>query len=228
MCINKLTKIVFKACLIAQMLFVFTLVGCVSAQKSAVSDEIKYAETKALIEDKSKDDSNSASIDVFYHEDGSIRLEITALLGYRVGSLLMTKTQLNYILYPRKIFVEGPLTSKTLYPVFKQNVDPKLLWAIVFNKDIRNFGFNCKNTFEGYFCQGNGKVPDLNESTTILIEPVSGQNSEGHLDPLKKITINNPNLRFVWLFKAIKKHNKSYNETFVLKVPEDYRLITIK
>ena len=87
---------------------------------------------------------------------------------------------------------------------------------MVFEQDISRFGFNCKNDNSVIACAGK----DVLRNTTVT--------NETKANNLKKMIIENPEFKFVWVYKSIKKHNMSYNETFVLKKPEEYRLITIK
>lgn len=199
----------------------FFMAGCTGTQEKPQAGDIQYVESKALIEDKTKNSSNSASIDLFYLQDDVIRMEVTALLGYRLGSLVMNPQKVSYALHPQKAFVEGPFAARTMKPLFRQDLDPKLIWAVVFDRDLRGFGFTCSDVVSRTStCQGSGAT----QGVTVTVQQVGESPNSG----LKKITIENANLKFVWLFKAIRKHNKSYNETFVLNKPEGYRLITIK
>lgn len=199
----------------------FFMAGCAGTQEKPQAGDIQYVESKALIEDKTKNSSNSASIDLFYLQNDVIRMEVTALLGYRLGSLVMNSQKVSYALHPQKAFVEGPFAARTMKPLFRQDLDPKLVWAVVFDRDLRAFGFTCGDVVSRTStCQGSGAT----QGVTVTVQQMGETPNSG----LKKITIENTNLKFVWLYKAIRKHNKSYNETFVLNKPEEYRLITIK
>lgn len=207
--------------LIAATVSTFLLLGCASTNQKPLASDIKYVESKALIEDKTKNTSNSATIDLFFLQDNVIRMEVTALLGYRLGSLVMNQQKVAYALHPQKAFVEGPFTARTMKPLFRQDLDPRLIWAVVFDRDLKNFGFNCNTVAKTETCVGStGPI----QGVSVTVQQM-GATETGLL---KKITIENANLKFVWLYKAIRKHNKSYNETFVLNKPEEYRLITIK
>lgn len=196
------------------------MVGCTTTQVTPLAGDIQYIESKALIEDKMKNSSNSASIDLFFLQNDVIRMEVTALLGYRLGSLVMNQQKVSYALHPQKAFVEGPFAARTMKPLFRQDLDPKLIWAVVFDRDLRGYGFACESVVTNTtICQGSGSA----QGVAVTIQLVGESNSG-----LKKITIENTSLKFVWLYKTIRKHNKSYNETFVLNKPEEYRLITIK
>ena len=196
--------------------------GCTSTQEKPQMGDIQYVESKALIEDKTKNSSNSASIDLFFVPNDVIRMEVTALLDYRLGSLVMNQQKVSYALHPQKAFVEGPFVARTMRPLFRQDLDPKLIWSVVFDRDLRSYGFACTEApLRTNVCAGSGAT----QGVTVTVQQLGEATA---YSGLKKITIENANLKFVWLYKAIKKHNKSYNETFVLNKPEDYRLITIK
>lgn len=208
------TKLIKQVFIFLTLSFNFTLiVGCATNDKALNEDDIRYADTKALIEDKQKASSNSVSMDVFYTTNGVIRIEVEALLGYRLGSLLMNKNQIQYILYPQKTFVQGPFASQTLKPLFKNEIDPRWIEAAILDTDLTTLGFSCLQ-----------KKPELKVCQSELAQ-VSVETKKS---PLKKIIIENDQMKFIWVFKSIQKHKKSYNETFVLSKPEEYRLITIK
>lgn len=212
------TKLIKQVFIFFVLSFAFTLfVGCATQEKTLNNDDIRYASTKALIEDKKKSSSNSVAMDVFYTTNGLIRIEVEALLGYRLGSLLMNKNQIQYILYPQKTFVQGPFASQTLRPLFKNEIDPRWIAAAILDTDLTTLGFSCSQ-----------KKPEVKVCQSDLAEVTVEQKTEIKKVPLKKITIENDQMKFIWVFKSIQKHKKSYNETFVLSKPEEYRLITIK
>ncbi len=212
------TKLIKQVFIILTLSFTFTLLAGGATNETALNeDDIRYADTKALIEDKKKSSSNSVSMDVFYTTNGVIRIEVEALLGYRLGSLLMNKNQIQYILYPQKTFVQGPFASQTLKPLFKNEIDPRWIEAAILDTDLTTLGFSCLQ-----------KKPELKVCQSELAEVSVELKTEKKKSPLKKIIIENDQMKFIWVFKSIQKHRKSYNETFVLSKPEEYRLITIK
>lgn len=147
----------------------FLMTGCTSTQEKPQTGDIEYVESKALIEDKTKSSSNSASIDLFYLKDDVIRMEVTAVLGYRLGSLVMNQQKVSYALHPQKAFVEGPFAARTMKPLFRQDLDPKLIWAVVFDRDLRGYGFTCANGAANTVnCQGSGST----QGVSVAVQPV--------------------------------------------------------
>lgn len=163
--------------------------------------------SKAKVTDKTNGESHNIDLTVIVDPQRAVRIDVTALLGYRLAELVMNTQQIQYIERENKIFVTGGYKPKTLKPLFGQEIDPKLIWSIAHEqnlKDGRYYGTDVK--FEL-----TGKPDDDYQS--------------------RKITIENKHLKMIWIFKskeAVSLSSASYNETFVLTQPEEYKLITIK
>lgn len=194
--------------------------GCAGKIKKSDHD-IKFINSKALIEDKVKKTSHTATIDLFYLQDQQIvRMEVSAVLGYRLGSLVMNKESVRYAVHPQKIFVEGPKIPRTMRPLFRQDLNPLIISAVVLDQDLQNFDFKCSLQQGTRQCDGVGPMQGISVSIQEMAKTTKG--------PIKKITIDSVKMKLVWVFKSIQPYNRSYNETFVLNQPENYRLITIK
>jgi hypothetical protein len=131
-------------------------------------------------------------------------MDVTALLGYRLAEIVMTPKLIQYIQREDKIFVQGDFRPKTMKRLFNQEIDPKLLWAMAHEQSLP----------DGQYYGANVK--------TELLESELGQYRS------KRVTIENNYLKMIWLFKSKERVAVSYNETFVLAKPDEYKLITIK
>ncbi|MBC7457591.1 MAG: DUF4292 domain-containing protein [Bdellovibrionaceae bacterium] len=184
------------------------LVSCAGkpTQSSGRPDPYRLI-SKAKVTDKLSGESHNIDLTVIVDPQRAVRIDVTALLGYRLAEMVMNPTQIQYIERENKIFVTGGYKPKTLKPLFGQEIDPKLIWSIAHEqnlKDGRYYGTEVK--FEL-----TGKPEDDYQS--------------------RKITIENKHLKMIWIFKskeALSLSSPSYNETFVLTQPEEYKLITIK
>ena len=199
------------------------LTGCVSNSiSSAVGDDSFIFSTKAQITDKTQDTTNNVSIDIFLKKNTAFRLEVTALLGYQVGSLLMTRSSLQYAVHPQKIFVHGPMAGRTLKPLFKQEIEPQILWSLINDDDLNLRGFKCiKPQASMQICKSSQADLEIEQRGDLDNHGIS---KEG----LKKITLENKNLKMIWIFKSKQLLSSSQNETFVLNRPKEYKLIAIK
>jgi hypothetical protein len=137
----------------------------------------------------------------------AVRIDVTAFLGYRLAEMVMNTQQIQYIERENKIFVTGGYKSKTLKPLFGQEIDPKLIWSIAHEQSLKDGDYN---------------------GTDVKYELMANVNN-GYAS--RKMTIENKYLKMIWVIKAkeaLYLSSSSYNETFVLTQPEKYKLISIK
>ncbi len=163
--------------------------------------------SKAKVTDKTNNESHNIDLTVIVDPQRAVRIDVTALLGYRLAELVMTPQQIQYIERENKIFVTGGYKPQTLKPLFGQAIDPKLIWAIAHEQKLKN---------------------GLYYGTDVKFELTNKPDDDYQS---RKITIENKNLKLIWIFKskeALSLSSASYNETFVLTQPEEYKLITIK
>lgn len=163
--------------------------------------------SKAKVTDKLSGESHNLDLSVIVDPQRAVRIDVTALLGYRLAEMVMSPKQIQYIERENKIFVTGGYKPKTLKPLFGQEIDPKLIWSIAHEQKLQS------GVYYG---------------TDVKFE-LTGQPDDAYQS--RKITIENKHLKMIWIFKskeALSLSSASYNETFVLTQPEEYKLITIK
>jgi hypothetical protein len=170
-------------------------------------------ETKAQI--KSKDETNNVKIDIALAPNRAIRLEVTALLGYEVATVLMTPQSIQYALHTSKTFYQGPFSSKTLYPIFHQYIDPRILWKAIHGQNPQATNLNCQTDTAGRPVLCNGPQ-------NLIVKWTYDE------APRKKIELKNGQFEMVWLFKDQSILTASQAETFVLKKPDGYKEIIVK
>lgn len=193
--LNKLFKI--------GILFVFLgFSSCVSKSIQG-ADGVYTLETKAKVIDKTTSESHSVDLTFTVLPYKIVRIDVEAILGYKLAELVMNTNQIQYSLRDEKVFVTGPFKSKTLRPLFKQDMNPALIW----------------NAAHGVF------VKDGMYDGQKVVTDVLGQN-EGYTS--RRITIENQSFKLIWLFKSKEISEASHDETFVLNRPDNYKIITIK
>lgn len=203
------------------LILVLILQGCSSApvKPGGVGSPMPILiETKIQTKDIKKSDTHTANLEIIVLNNQAIRMEVTALFGYRIASVVMTPQKIQYALHTSKDYVQGPFSARTLFPIFKQNIDPRLLWKIIHGQ--------------------NPESADLKCNKDSLARPVSCLSSVGALattvtwsyeeENKKRIEIKNQNFEMIWVFKKQSPLETFQNETFVLKKPEDYKEIILK
>jgi hypothetical protein len=200
---------------LAWLLFIgFVLSACQSQPvRPLTNEEGRVFETKAQI--KTAQETNTVKIQVALLPQKAIRLEVSATLGLSVASVLVTPSQIQIALHTQNAFITGPFHEKTLYPLFKQNISPRLLWKIIHDQNPATTQLKC----------------ELNE----LQKPISCLDQDGTLINWtyevgfrRRIDIKNNRFKMNWIFKDQLQLPESQTETFVLKKPESYKEISIK
>ena len=122
--------------IIFSVLMFFWVSSCTSQNTKVLLPEEapRLLETKAQI--KTPQESNTVKIQIALWPQRAIRMEVTATLGMSVATVLMTGRQIKLALHSQKTFIEGPFHEKTLYPVFKQNISPRLIWKIIHDQNV--------------------------------------------------------------------------------------------
>jgi hypothetical protein len=180
--------------------FVF---GCVSAPENK-NNQIYQLNTKAKVTDKMTNESYNIDLLIVVDSEHAVRMDVTALLGYRLAEIVLTPKLIQYIQRQDKFFVQGDFKAKTLKPLFKQEIDPKLLWALAHEQALKD------GQYYG----------------AIVKTEIVGTSDNGYKS--KRVTIDSNTLKMVWLFKSKDIASVSYPETFILSKPDEYKLITIK
>lgn len=171
-------------------------------------------ETKAQI--KNGSETNTVKIQIALQPNKAIRLEITGTLGAAVASVLVIPPKIQMALHLDKSYVTGPFNEKTLYPVFKQNISPRLLWKIIHDQSPAGNGIACQ-------IGGDGKPMSCEAAATGL---KVNWTYDGPVQ--KRIDIKIDTFEMNWIFKDQLQLPDYQNETFVLKKPENYKEIIIK
>ena len=195
---------------------VVILTACATLQKPVnFKTQPLLLDTKVQIKDLRKDESHSVKIEIFLLTDQAIRMEVTALFGYPIASIVMTPESIKYALHTSKKFVDGPFTAKTLYPVFKQNIDPNILWNSIHSRSPQAGNLKCQEDSQG-------------RPSSCANEDGVAVNWSYENQVKRRIEIKNQNFQMIWVFKNQKPLEAAHNETFVLKKPEEYQQIQIK
>ena len=192
--------------------------SCASHQPNPTinSSAALLIETKVQIKDLTNGESHTAKIEIILRPRQAIRMEVTALLGISVASITMAPKKIQYALHTSRQFADGPFSALTLYPVFKQRIDPRILWNVIHNQNPETAGLVCSK-------DGNSRPQNCKGPSGLTVnwtyEPDPAQ---------RRIEIKNPQFEMVWVFKSSTPINLAQNETFVLQKPDGYEEIHLK
>ena len=200
--------------LITSAILSSVLIGCSNNAVNEIPLGVPVLiDSKAQI--KSKDEKNNVNIEIALAPGRAVRLEVTATLGYRVASVLMTPQGIQYALHTNETYYQGPFSAKSIYPMFGQYIDPRILWRLIHDQNPQSTSLICQVDTSGkpVTCEG---PQNLTVKWTYLESPQ------------KKIELKNNQFEMIWIFKSRTVLTNSQNETFVLKKPAAYKEIIIK
>lgn len=199
------------------MLNAFLLWSCSTTQISTTqvsSGTPILIESKARI--KNNNEENNVQITMALRLNQVIRMEITGTLGYRVATVLMTPQKIQYAIHLNKSYYEGPMRPRSLYPIFKKNIDPILLWKIVHGANPQGADLKCSldEKKRPILCLGS---EDLTINWTYENDSLQ-----------RRIDLKRGPFEMAWIFKSQSLLAADQNETFVLNKPEGYKEIILK
>lgn len=168
-----------------------------------------------MIRDQKENKTQSLDIDILAIKNERTRLEVTALLGFRVASLVMSPRDISFAVYPQKRFYYGKNSEHALSRLLDLPLHPMNLANIAFDEPVRGPGWRCDLDQSGWvsLCE--------NPARQLTVKWLDRQ--EG----AKKVVITGPQFEMQWLFNAPQTEVQFKPETFTLKQPEGFKAIQL-
>lgn len=194
----------------------FLFVGCVTkpVKKEGTFPKAEW-ETKALIKNLRENKTQSLSIDIYAIKDRQLRLEIAALMGFQVASLVMNPQEISYVLYSRKTFYQGHNSERAFAHVLNLPLHPMNLTKIAFDEPVEGPGWLCSFDTLG--------LPSQCENIQKEIRVVWSDRNQGQ----KKVSIAAPQFEMQWQFSSPKTEVQFKEDLFILKQPPGFKAIQI-
>jgi Domain of unknown function (DUF4292) len=190
------------------------LFGCVTKPVQIGEQQARLIQTKAKVSGNGQ--SQNLTIEIALLPQKAVRMEVSATLGVSVATVLMKPDQIIYALHRSNEFISGGFNKKTLYPVFKQEIDPIIFWKVIHGQSPQSSEITCyydeqKKPTSCYMPQ---------DSITMNWTYISEES--------RKIDIKSPNFDMSWIIKSEGPLTTDQNETFVLNKPDNYKEFIIK
>lgn len=200
-------------------LFLFStacLVGCATkpVKKEGTYQRAQW-ETKALIKNLRENKSQSLSIDIFAEKNARVRLEVAALMGFQVASLVMSPQEISYIIYSRKAFFHGRNSERAFSQVINLPLHPMNLMNIAFDEPVQGPNWLCSFDTFG--------LPSHCENLQKEIRVDWSDRNQGQ----KKVKIAAPQFEMQWQFSAPKTEVQFKEDLFILKQLPGFKAIQI-
>lgn len=200
------------------LLFFLTVLftGCVTKPVAPVGAyENAQWESKALIKNLRENKNQSVSIDILAAKDQSMRMEVTALMGYQVASVVVNPAEVSYINYPQKVFYSGANTENAIARVLNLSLHPLNLSKIAFEQPLSGTGWKCSLDTMGLISH----CDNLQKKISVKWS----DRNQGQ----KKVTITAPQFEMLWHFEAPQTKVEFKEGLFTLKQPQGFKAIQI-
>jgi hypothetical protein len=200
--------------------FLFTLIllaiaGCATKPKIIGPLQQAQWETKALIKDLKTNKSQSLNIDIYAVKNDRARLEISALMGFQVASLVMDNKDISYAIYPQKKFFYGKNSEEAFSRVINLPLHPMNLINVAFEEPVRGSGWQCAKDQSGQLAS----CTNAERKMRIVWS--------GRVDGAKKVLITAPQFEMQWAYQAPQTEVQFKPELFTLRQPNGFKAIQI-
>lgn len=173
-----------------------------------------------LIEDRVKNSSRSASIDIVAQRDRAVRMDVSAIFGIYVGTLTLKNQDLRILLARERKFYRGSVNSaQSLRSVIGMNLHPAVLYTLLFDSDPGE-GWRCSRSSTGLL----GKCESSEGQLKIVWQKREAADSRAP----KTILITSPKVEVQMQLGEAREDVSMTDKTFEIAPPSGYRTIQIE
>lgn len=198
---------------------VISFLGCVSKGPRVESETSEFQtarwKSEATIFDLKNKKENSIKISIVGEKNHRARLEVTALLGYPVASVVLQKDAIKAALHTQKQFIFGDADSETINRILKVNLTSIEILQILFDQNLSPQRWKCDSS--------SAKKVSLCQSlkTNTQIRWVE------RADLQKKIVIESSRIKVEWSFDVPQTSVEVKEALFRLEPLPGYKTIQI-
>lgn len=203
------------------MSFVLGLSACgtkaIKTSESVPASHPAQWETKAVVRDLRNNKSHSLDIDLLTDPSGRLRMEISALMGVQVASLVLNPDDIRYAVYPQKKFFQGKPSESSFLPLINVPLHPRNFLNLILDAPMRGANWECTRGAD-----------NLVAECVQTARKVKVQWQERTPEGQKKVVITGPTFEMRWLFRAPQTEVQFKNDTFQLEPPAEFKTVQLK
>lgn len=189
----------------------------VKTSEPGVTSKQEQWETKAVIRDLQNNKTHSVDIEVLADYSGKLRMEISALMGVQIASLVLNQEDIRYAIYPQKRFFQGRASDSSFLPLMNVPLHPKNFLNLVFDAPMKGPGWECVRG-------ADNMVSECNQAARKIKVQWLERTPEGQ----KKVVISGPTFEMRWLIRPPQTEVQFKNDTFHLEAPEEFKTVQLK
>lgn len=194
--------------------FILFSIGCSTFKKQPVPLDLKHWDSKAVIKDLMNDKTHTVDIEVFKNGEQMLRLEISALMGVSVASVVINQQEIGYSLNRQSQFFQGKVNEDSFQYLMNIPLHPFALIAAIEHRNLKQYGWQCSIQ--------NGVIEQcLYPKQNLTVKYLK-------IDHIKsKVQIYGPQFEMNWLLSRSTTEVQNMTELFRIKAPEGFKIIQI-
>jgi hypothetical protein len=198
---------------------VVTACGTNSVKTEEAGASARHAqwETKAVIRDLKNNKSHSLDIDVLTDYTGRLRMEISALMGVQVASLVLNQEDIRYAVYSQKRFFQGKPSESSFLPLINIPIHPRNFLNLITDAPLKGPSWECVRG-------ADSQLTECNQTARKIKVQWQDRTPEGQ----KKVLITGPGFEMRWLFRPPQTEVQFKNDTFQLEIPSEFKTVQLK
>lgn len=208
----KLTS-VFQLFLIGVMTF---QVGCVTQKVRETVYETAQWETKVVVDDSVKKKQHTFNLEIWAQRGQRARLEVSALMGYKLASIVLDESDFSAVIYPREQSLQGKANAQSMRRALGFSIEPQALLAAAFDEKPPGRGWSCEASEDQF-------IKSCKNSSLPLTIDWAERTPEGE----KTVLMKSPQWSLRWHFTAPQTSVQLKEALFELKVPSGYKTIQV-
>lgn len=189
------------------------MTGCASKVKTSDQVALRTWESQAQMRDLKKNKTQNVNIEIFADAQRQMRIEVTAIMGYRVASVVMSPEKWGAAIYPQKRFYYGENQDQSLQSLVQIPLAPS---------DLRNLLWG-QSLGREWKCSGQPMTPSQCEKN-------QGEVQIKWMDrtPEKQVLhVVSPQFEMKWSLKAPQTEVQFKADLFTLSQPKGFKAIQL-
>lgn len=172
-------------------------------------------DSKALLVNKSNKKEQNLNITLLGVRNERLRIEITATMGYQVGSIVADRNTFKALIVPQKIFYTGRNTPEALEKLIQIPLAPLQVLRIAFDERPSEQGWICQSDVNGLINRCD------NYDLSLKVE------WKDRTESRKLVVITTPQFEMRWLLNSPESLTEVKPELFSLSSPEGFKNVQI-
>jgi hypothetical protein len=191
----------------------FFILSCSTKEKQETTESIKtdFYEAKIQIKDLVKNKNNFVSAEFHSIKNQNLRADFTATMGIDLATLVVDRKDFTLLVHNQKKAYAGKSNDQSLKPVLGFNLDPKILFYLIYDLPLSGQNWNCE--------LDTSSAPQVCQNKNSDLKVVWSEKN----GPQKRVTITKSGFEMQIFFKNYTTKVQENKNLYSISIPETYK-----